>query len=372
MSDQTKKYAHQLTPAYLIHPGEILLDELEARELNQTEFAKLIGMKNKSQLNELLRGKRDFSTELCILIANALDMSEQMWLNIKQNYETDKVRINERTTKKLANMNAIKTIKQNIPYAWLKKQGLFTGEIEDDVQKTKAIYNIDSIESLSNLVKEPRMAAYHRKSQKLDISIENLIAWENAVRYKADSIAVDTFDPSKQNEIEQKLISAINQNKNTIENCTQNLAEYGIKLLIQEKPPKCSVDGISFWSNDNPAIGLSMRYQRLDYLAFTLFHELGHIFLHLLDDKQKSYTDVDDNHSYGDSKEEHEANQYALDCFIPSEAWEEFEIKHLNYTDAEYLAFAEETNVHPSIVLGRHKHATQRYNLRSKIESKIY
>ncbi|NBA88940.1 hypothetical protein GVN16_24405 [Emticicia sp. CRIBPO] len=54
----------ELTPAIAIHPGEILLDELEARKIKQKEFALQSGMQ-KSQLNKLktLVDKTEFESE---------------------------------------------------------------------------------------------------------------------------------------------------------------------------------------------------------------------------------------------------------------------------------------------------------------------
>ena len=50
----------QLIPAILIHPGEILEDELEARELKKSVFA----MDNRiypSHLSDILKGRRNIS-----------------------------------------------------------------------------------------------------------------------------------------------------------------------------------------------------------------------------------------------------------------------------------------------------------------------
>lgn len=48
------------------------------------------------------------------------------------------------------------------------------------------------------------------------------------------------------------------------------------------------VDGYSFWEGDNPTIVITKRLNRIDNFAFVLFHELGHICLHLLDEKNRN------------------------------------------------------------------------------------
>ena len=57
METAKKTYApHELQPSTPIHPGEILKDELEARNISQRKFAALIGV-SYSVLNEVVNGK---------------------------------------------------------------------------------------------------------------------------------------------------------------------------------------------------------------------------------------------------------------------------------------------------------------------------
>ncbi|HCS19083.1 MAG TPA: addiction module antidote protein, HigA family [Bacteroidetes bacterium] len=89
-----------LFPSEAVHPGEILADELDTRDISQLDFAKIIGI-SKTQLNELIKGKRDFSSELCLFVAKALDMDTEIWLNLKNNYELEKAFLSGKTKKRL-------------------------------------------------------------------------------------------------------------------------------------------------------------------------------------------------------------------------------------------------------------------------------
>lgn len=58
MEATKRTYApHELTPSEPIHPGEMLKDELQARNISQRKFAALIGV-SYSVLNEVINGKR--------------------------------------------------------------------------------------------------------------------------------------------------------------------------------------------------------------------------------------------------------------------------------------------------------------------------
>ncbi|MBO9200613.1 MULTISPECIES: HigA family addiction module antitoxin [Niastella] len=81
-----------LTPAYAIHPGELLKDELEARGIKQKDFSELIGVQP-SQLNEIINGKRGIDAEMALLFDKALNMDASIWMNLQKYYEDDLARI---------------------------------------------------------------------------------------------------------------------------------------------------------------------------------------------------------------------------------------------------------------------------------------
>ena len=66
--------ANNITPFEPTHPGELIRDELDARNLTQAKLAASIGVKP-SLLNEIINGKRGVSTEMALLIEAALDLS---------------------------------------------------------------------------------------------------------------------------------------------------------------------------------------------------------------------------------------------------------------------------------------------------------
>ena len=76
-------YENHTTP---IHPGLILLDELEEIGLNQSALAAHIGVLPKT-INEICRGKRGISVEMAWKLSKALGASPAFWLNLQNNWE---------------------------------------------------------------------------------------------------------------------------------------------------------------------------------------------------------------------------------------------------------------------------------------------
>ena len=76
-------FGNHTTP---IHPGLVLLDELEEIGLSQSALAVHIGVLPKT-INEICRGKRGVSVEMAWKLSKALGASPAFWLNLQNNWE---------------------------------------------------------------------------------------------------------------------------------------------------------------------------------------------------------------------------------------------------------------------------------------------
>ena len=76
---------------YPTHPGDILKEELECRNISQRSFAKQVGM-SYSVLNELLNSKRSLSPTMALMFEAALGVSADMLMNIQTRYNMQTAR----------------------------------------------------------------------------------------------------------------------------------------------------------------------------------------------------------------------------------------------------------------------------------------
>ncbi len=362
----------ELTPQTATHPGEVLFDELEAREISQTDFAQQIGVK-KSQLNEIIKGKRNVPAELALLFEKVLNISADYWLELQKNYDLDTARIQQKNQTRLEAIEQWSLIKDKVPLAFFKKEKVLTGDPVNDIPIVKIIYSVKHLDELANLYAQPNYAHF-RRSNKLKVDPVNLLAWVKLVQHKAFHQKVQAFNYKTCDELIRALKKIIAKNKKTLDKVQHTLSAFGIKLVYQKKPPQAPVDGISFWSDKNPAIGMSLRYKRLDNFAFTLFHELAHIFEHLLNNHKAEFIDLDykaQSSAYKKDPKEMEANQFA-ECHLINKAnWKAFYQKSKTYTDDEIIAFAKANKIHPCIVRGRISFKRNNYRIRSAIDFEI-
>lgn len=69
-----------------LHPGEVLMMELEAREIKKSAFAEQIGMRP-SHLSELLHGKRSVSVVTAIKLEKILGIDAAYWMRVRVYYD---------------------------------------------------------------------------------------------------------------------------------------------------------------------------------------------------------------------------------------------------------------------------------------------
>lgn len=77
--------ANNMVASNLIHPGEMIRDEIEYRGISQKALAAEIGV-SASILNEVLAGKRDVTTKYALLLEAALGIEADLWLKLQSEY----------------------------------------------------------------------------------------------------------------------------------------------------------------------------------------------------------------------------------------------------------------------------------------------
>jgi HTH-type transcriptional regulator / antitoxin HigA len=354
-----------MTPHIATHPGEVLKDELKARNIKQNEFSINTGIP-KTILNELIKGKRNFTAETALILEKALDLPAKFWMDFQVQYDLDLARIKERAKEKSFLMEIWQQIAEFISYPILKKENLLGNSLSLNIEASKQIFGFETIKDLQNNVQSNFEKTHYKKSEKLQVDLKNLYTWEKLSQYKIKNQEVASYV-----EVNEGLISelkkAIFLNDKLLDKVQQILNNAGIKFLICPKFDKTPVDGISFWSGDNPAIVLTLRKSNIDNFAFTLFHELGHIKFHISENHSESFIDIDK--ATVETDKENEANSFATENLIPSMLWSE--ISSDLYTDIEIISYANQHQIHPYIIFGRKCWEMQRYNIFTSIDKTI-
>ena len=101
-----------------------------------------------------------------------------------------------------------------------------------------------------------------------------------------------------------------------------------------------------------------MRYDRLDNFWFTLFHELGHVYLHLTG--SSIYDFFDNDETTASDQFEIEADEFALNSLINPDDWAKC-VSRISTTESTVKDDARRFNVGTSVVAGRIRREQSNY-----------
>jgi len=101
--------ANNLVPFEPTHPGELIRDELEAREMSQAALAKQIGV-SATLLNEVINGKRAVNTELALLLEASWGIPASLWLGLQSDYNMQVAKSDKSFMERLASIRRIAAV----------------------------------------------------------------------------------------------------------------------------------------------------------------------------------------------------------------------------------------------------------------------
>jgi HTH-type transcriptional regulator/antitoxin HigA len=211
-----------------------------------------------------------------------------------------------------------------------------------------------------------RAAMYRRnfKGEEIDSkSYYSVLAWTARVLIKAKEapMPLSKYEPSKLNNEVLKSIAQLSWLSDGPKLAIEFLAKLGIIVVVEPPLPNTLIDGAAMMTEGGtPVIGLTLRYDRIDYFWFTLLHELAHVWKHL-NSEEDAFIDRIENMG-SNVLAEKEANRIARDACIPRTIWKRSDA-FLNPTKENIVELANELHVHPAIVAGRIQFDTKQYGI---------
>ena len=212
------------------------------------------------------------------------------------------------------------------------------------------------------------VTALHRKKMR-GVTLPNeyaLLAWQTRVHELAKNRIDNEHLPEfKFDERWLDELSGLTRHRHGPRSAIQLLAENGIVLVVEKHLPGTYLDGAAMLAiSDHPIIGLTLRHDRLDNFWFTLFHELGHVYLHLFDGLRYNYFDNDE--STATDSIELEADQFALNRLIPEQSWEQC-LSRFSPSEEAVRLDADRLGIDASIIAGRSRKESGNYRILTQL-----
>ena len=91
------------------HPGEVLKEEPESRDISQKAFSEVTGVAY-TMLNEIRNGKRPVTTDFALLVEASLGINPQLLINMQTRYNMALSRHNKSFAERLERIRKMSAV----------------------------------------------------------------------------------------------------------------------------------------------------------------------------------------------------------------------------------------------------------------------
>lgn len=332
---------NQYIPDYLVPPGEVLEEYLEAYSMTQAELSARTGLTKKT-INEIIKGKSPITSETALKLERSLGRPAHFWNNLERQFQEDRSRFAEE--KRLE--DHLDWLKK-VPLRHLTKLGWLSKKSDKISQLTEVLrfFGVASPEQWL-IVWQKHQVAY-RQTIRFEACAEFVSAWLRKGEIDARQIACEPFDRKRFQEALDVIRGLTMEEPKIFQPQLVDIcASAGVAVVFIPELPKTGVYGATRWLGDKAVIQMSLRYKSNDHLWFTFFHEAGHIIKH-----GRKEIFIEDNGM--DSEKEEEANAFARDRLIPPADYRRFSASWDGRSLAPIEALAKKIKIAPGIVVGR-------------------
>lgn len=333
---------------FIVPTGRIIKEYLDEYGINQKELCARIGMCEK-HISNFLNGKTRLTEDFALKLEKVLvGIPATYWLNYESKYreilarEKEKYNINQQDLTSIA-----KRFRFNEVFAGLD---LSLTEQAIEMLKLLQISDFSNFDSAYSYLNYSFMEDGGEK--------EAIVVWlklcESEVEIQNENIENVKYEKKEliKNLVTFKMIANNSNLESSIRSCGKLCNRLGIYLVFCEAITNSKVRGALTTYKQHPAIYLSNRFKRHDYIWFAFIHEIAHLLKHYNKNETIiSYDDLDDRKDY----KELEANEFARDFFINPEDYKKFISKNV-FTKESIMQFAIKQNVQPGIVVARLQH----------------
>jgi HTH-type transcriptional regulator/antitoxin HigA len=315
---------------------------MEEREWSQRDLAFILGVSEQA-INPILNGKRGISPEMAKVLGEGFDVPAEFFANLQQAYDLAQARNPDESVALRRTMQSTYPVREMIKRGWIEQSDATMLQIQ-----------------LKRFFEESNFAHAAKKTPG-DISPAHQ-AWLYRVRQIAKSISVPNYSEKALRDAVSKEFPSLLYAPDEVRQIPRILTDCGVKFILVEKLPNAKIDGVCFWLDNVPVIGMSLQHDRIDNFWFVLRHECEHVLNQ--HGKEQDMVDIDlESVAISISEEERIANDAASNFCAPSQRLDEWlKRKHPYYYERDVMAFSRTVQRHPGIVIGQIRRKLSRYD----------
>ena len=350
-------------PDWKSSPGDTIADVMEEKGLSEAALAIQLGQ-SADDVCALLEGRAAVSIEIARSLQRTLGGSVEFWMSRDFQYrrEVDRASVDEKELLRKLPLGDM------IRFGWISRAPRPSEELAACCQ----FFNVPDKNALVAMCSSVQHMVAFRASPSFESWPAATAAWLRQGEIEADKIRCHNWNA---NAFEKHLaaIRPLTREKDPrrfLPALQKVFAECGVAVVVVRCPTGCRSSGAARFINPGKAVlQLSFRFLTDDHLWFTLFHEAGHLLLHLqgqLFREDELYLEGDDTEQ---SKDEVEANAFAQKMLIPDSFRKE--MLGLPRDARAIMRFARRIGVSRGIVVGQLQHAGKiRPNQMNKLKAR--
>lgn len=332
-------------PESVSPPGDSLLDTLEALNMSQAELAERSGFAQKT-INQIINGKAPISESAALAFERVLGTPAQFWLAREAKYREFLARKREESLKESHADWA-----RSFPYRKMADLGWVepASKAGDKALCLLRFFGVNDQHCWRNVWESPQGS--FRRMGRPNKKTEVISAWLRKGELEAQDTNIPEFDEEGFKDVIQtlRLLTLQPDNPQGLFKEVQNrCAEVGVHFLVIPQLPSLGVYGVTRWFGGSPLIQQSMLLKSHDHFWFTFFHEAKHVLQRV----KKHIFLEGESLTEEDQKRENEANRFAREMLIAESEYREF-VDQGKFTRGAIVAFAQEMETHPGIVVAR-------------------
>lgn len=359
-------------PVPVDHPGSFIAEELEARGWAQADLAYILGM-DSTQLNRLIKGNQNITPDTAIALGEAFGVPAEFFMNLQNAYDLQKSKNAAPGVGTRARWASTYPLREMIKRGWIE-------ETQPDLLDLQMLrfFKKDRIEDIPFIGCDAPIAAHAAKKTSYASTTPIQYAWLHRVKKIAESMECPLY--SKKG-LENALVNirAHMMDTDDFGKIPAILQSCGIRFVIVEALPGAKVDGVCVWIDGQPAIGMTLRYNRPDNFCFVLRHELEHVLRE--DGKEETFAPVDEispsedaNNPAGIDKPECErlADDAAAEFCVPRALLDSFIMRKGEYiSERDVLNFSSRLEIHPAVVVGQIQNKMKKFGWLRKYQAMV-
>ena len=346
--------------SWIKHPGSYIKEEMEERDWSQRDLAFVLGCSEQA-INPILNGKRGISPEMAKALGEAFDVPAEFFANLQQAFDLAQARKPDPSVAARRQMQTAYPIREMIKRGWLEQTD--TPMLATQLTRFFEVPDQNAI---------PYFAHAAKKSSYEEREIPpSQLAWLYRVRQIAKSISVPKYSEKALRQAIRDDFPALLHAPDEVRQVPKILMECGIRLVLVERLPNAKIDGVCFWLEDSPVIGMSVQHDRIDSFWFVVRHEIEHVLNGQGQEEEIIDGDLETVNT-SMSEEERIANDAASNFCVPKDRLDSFILrKKPFYYEKDVVAFARVLERHPGIVIGQIRRRLNRYDYLTRYLVKI-